>query len=150
MRRLPVMLLLLPALPNALGAAAHAGPAAGQDLVVIVNPAAHVAHLTRSQVIDIFMGRLRQLPTGAPALPIDLSGGAARAQFYGQLVHWSLAQVGSYWARLVFSGQASPPFRVQSAHAAVQLVADNPNAIAYVPRTAISPRVRIVLDLDPH
>ena len=149
MRRPPVM-LLLPALPNVLGTPARARPAAGQDLVVIVNPAAHVAHLTRSQVIDIFMGRLRQLPTGAPALPIDLSGGAARAQFYGQLVHWSLAQVGSYWARLVFSGQASPPFRVQSAHAAVQLVADNPNAIAYVPRTAISPRVRIVLDLGPH
>lgn len=150
MRLLPLMLLMLPALPSALGAPACTAPAAAEDLVVIVNPAAHVAHMTRSQVIDIFMGRLRQLPTGAPALPIDLSGGAARAQFYRRLVHWSLAQVSSYWARLVFSGQASPPFRVQSARAAVQLVADNPNAIAYVPRTAISPRVRIVLDLGPH
>jgi ABC-type phosphate transport system substrate-binding protein len=150
MRLLPIMLLMLPAVPSAHATAARLRPTVGQDLVIIVNPAAHVSHLTRSQVIDIFMGRLRQLPTGAPALPIDLAGGAARAQFYGHLVHWSLVQVSSYWARLVFSGQASPPYRAQNARAAVQLVADNPNAIAYVPRTAISPRVRIVLDLGRH
>ncbi len=150
MRLLPVILLMLPAVPCALCAPARGAPGARTDLVVIVNPAAHIAHMSRVQVRDIFMGRLRQLPTGATALPIDLSVEAERAQFYRSLVHWSLTEVSSYWARLVFSGQASPPFRVQTARAAVQLVADNPNAIAYVPRTAITPRVRIVLDLGPH
>ncbi len=150
MRLLPIMLLMFPALPSALSAPARIAPGTGDDLVVIVNPASHLTHMSRSQVTNTFMGRMRQLPTGSAALPIDLSANAERAQFHLSLVHWSLAQVSSYWARLVFSGQANPPFRVRTARAAVQLVTNNLNAIAYVPRSAITPRVRIVLDLGPH
>lgn len=150
MRLAPLILLVLPAFATTLAAPASNTLAGRHALVVIVNPAAHVRKLDRNQVVDIFMGRFRQLPTGATALPIDLANNAVRAQFYQRLVHWSLAQVGSYWARLVFSGQASPPFRASNARAAVQLVATNPNAIAYVPRSAVNSHVRIVLDLGSH
>lgn len=139
--RLALLLLLLPLpwLPHAV----HA-----EDMVVIVNAGSHVHSLTRDQVIDIFMGRFRQLPTGATALPIDVADPAERQTFYQQLVHKSLAEIGSYWARLVFSGQATPPFRAPDSRAALRLVATNPDAIGYCYRSAVTGRVKVVLALD--
>jgi ABC-type phosphate transport system substrate-binding protein len=123
--------------------------ARADDLVVIVNARSHVHALTRDQVIDIFMGRFRQLPSGATALPIDVDDPAERQTFYERLVHKNLAEIGSYWARLVFSGEATPPFRAPDNRAALQLVATNPDAIAYCYRSTVTGRVKVVLDLKP-
>lgn len=141
--RLTLLALFLPLLwlPHAV----HA-----QDMVVIVNTGSHIRSLTRDQVVDIFMGRFRQLPSGATALPIDVGDVVLRQTFYQRLVHKSLAEIGSYWARLVFSGEASPPFQAPDAHTALELVATNPDAIAYCYRANVTgSRVRIVLDLKP-
>ena len=70
------MILMMPAVPLA---QAHGGRVTRPNLVVIVNPAAHLTHMTNTQITDIFMGRQRQLPTGAPALPIDLADEGMRA-----------------------------------------------------------------------
>jgi ABC-type phosphate transport system substrate-binding protein len=137
-----LLLLLLPFLWLA-----HAARA--DDMVVIVHPGSHIRSLTRNQVIDIFMGRFRQLPTGATALPIDAADPAERQRFYELLVHKDLAEIGSYWARLVFSGEATPPFRAPDSRTALELVATNPDAIAYCYRSAVKGRVQVVLDLKP-
>jgi ABC-type phosphate transport system substrate-binding protein len=129
------------------GAHASDSPA---GIVVIVNPASGVDRLTRDEVIDIFLGRYRKLPSGAVALPIDVSeAGSERAQFYQSLVKKSPAEMSSYWARLVFSGQTSPPFQVPDVKTALQLVESNPNAIAYVSRALVSTKVKVVLEIAP-
>lgn len=123
-------------------------PAAG-GLVVIVNPASGVTALQPSDAVNIFMGRYRKLPSGLVAFPIDIGERSAeRENFYRQLVHKDLAEVDAYWARLVFSGQTSPPLQVPDGKTAVQLVAGNRAAIAYVDRSAVDDRVKVVLELD--
>lgn len=124
-------------------------PGCAEDMVVIVNAGSHIRSLTRDQVIDIFMGRFRQLPSGAAALPIDVADTDVRQTFYERLVHENLAEIGSYWARLVFSGEASPPFRAPDTRTALTLVANNPDAIAYCSRSAVTGRVKVVLALKP-
>ncbi len=127
-----------------------AKPADAQSLVVIVNPSIGVQHLSRHEVLDIFLGRYRTFPSGASALPIDLPANSSdRKQFYLVLAHKDPADMSSYWARLTFSGAISPPFAVADARTAVDIVAKNPNAIAYVDRAAVDDRVRIALDLTP-
>ena len=84
-----------------------------QTLVVIVNPAIGVQRLSRREVLDIFLGRYRTFPSGASALPIDLDiNSSERKQFYVLLAHKDSSDMGSYWARLTFSGKISPPFAV--------------------------------------
>ncbi|HEU4781038.1 MAG TPA: hypothetical protein VFS58_14240 [Steroidobacteraceae bacterium] len=120
------------------------------DIVVIVNPASGVDRLSRDEVIDIFLGRYRKLPSGRVALPIDVSDpGTERARFYQLLVKKSPAEISSYWARLVFSGQTSPPFQVPDTRTAVELVQNNPNAIAYVDRASVNAHVKVVLEIKP-
>src|ERR1700743_675269 len=91
-----------------LAALAHAA-----DLVVIVNPASGVHSLSANQALDIFLGRYRKLPNGIDALPLDLSNPSTeRKAFYLVLAHKDPADMSSYWARLVFSGQTTPPLPV--------------------------------------
>lgn len=134
----------------ALAAVPAASDAPAQTLVVIVNPSMGVQHLSRREVLDIFMGRYRTFPSGASALPIDLDvNSTERRQFYLLLAHKEPADMGSYWARLTFSGKISPPFAVPDARMAIDIVANNPNAIAYVDRSAVDQRVRIALEITP-
>ena len=123
-----------------------------QTLAVIVNPTIGVQHLSRREVLDIFLGRYRTFPSGTSALPIDLDvSSTERTQFYMLLAHKEPADMGSYWARLTFSGKISPPFAVPDARSAIDIVANNPNAIAYVDRAAVpsNGRVRIALEITP-
>src|SRR5689334_18504536 len=118
-----VILILICALLSSAGV--RAGDAS--SIVVIVNPSSGVDKLTRDEVIDIFLGRYRKLPSGRVAMPIDVTAEGDRAQFYQLLVKKSPAEMSSYWARLVFSGTTSPPFQVPDSRTALDLVGSNPN-----------------------
>jgi ABC-type phosphate transport system substrate-binding protein len=134
----------------ALGVLAVTQAVRAQTIVVIVNPSMGVQHLSRREALDIFLGRYRTFPSGASALPIDLDiNSTERRQFYLMLAHKDSSDMSSYWARLTFSGKISPPFSVADARMAVDIVANNPNAIAYVDRAAVDNRVRIALEITP-
>jgi ABC-type phosphate transport system substrate-binding protein len=127
-------------------ALAPATPGAG--LVVIVNPDSGVTELTKAEVIHLFMGRQKRLPSGAAALTVDLGGTLPdKALFYAALVNKDLAEINSYWARLIFSGQGSPPLQAESAENVLEIVQNNRGAIGYVDADKVGPGVRVVFRL---
>jgi ABC-type phosphate transport system substrate-binding protein len=120
------------------------------SIVVVVNPNSGVDKLSKDEIIDIFLGRYRKLPSGKVALPIDVAEASSeRARFYQLLVKKSSSEMSSYWARLVFSGQTSPPFQVPDTRTALELVQSSPNAIAYVDRASVTANVKVVFELKP-
>ncbi|MDP9140114.1 MAG: hypothetical protein M3O62_04885 [Pseudomonadota bacterium] len=136
------------ALLLSLGSSAQEAPP--PRLALIVHPDSGVTTLSSSDAINIFMGRYRKLPSGAVATPIDINEHSEeRRQFYAQVVRKDLATVDAYWARLVFSGQTSPPLKVPDSRTAVDLVAGNRTAVAYVDHAVVDSRVRIVMLIEP-
>jgi len=122
-------------------------PATG-ELVLVVHRDNTVLQLQREQVVDIYMGRVTDFPDGTPALPIDLPPEAPlRSRFYRELVGKSVAQVNAYWARLLFTGRATPPRILADATAALRVVRENRNAIAYVEADDVDARVRPIYRL---
>lgn len=121
-------------------------PACAEDLVVIVHPDSGIEQLSRTEVINIFLGRYKKLPTGQSAAPIDTL--PLKEQFYTRLVGKPLAEINAYWARLVFSGATSPPAQASSEQTALNLLADQPGAIAYVARSKAGKNARIVFTLE--
>lgn len=125
-------------------ASAQVSASAG-DLAVIVNTECSVTELSRDQVINIFLGRQRQLPDGTRVLAVDLLGpNNEKARFYEGLVDKKLSEINSYWARLVFSGRGSPPWQAESSTEVREIVASQPGAIGYIERGQVRPGVRIV------
>jgi len=119
---------------------------AAGDLVVIVNAGSGVDKLTREDAINIFMGRYKRLPSGIAALPVDENG--EKGAFYKLLVGKDLPEIQSYWARLVFSGQGSPPRIMENSDEVIDVVVNNKGAIGYIDRKKLSGRVKMVLDLS--
>ncbi|HPF58317.1 MAG TPA: hypothetical protein PK820_05925 [Candidatus Competibacteraceae bacterium] len=119
--------------------------AGADDLAVIVNPQSGVEQLTKAEVVNLFLGRQKKLPSGATALTVDLAGpNAEKQQFYTRLVDKQLAEINSYWARLYFSGQGSPPRQAEAAEEVLDIIENNKGAIGYVERAKVDPRVKIV------
>ncbi len=125
--------------------------AASADLVVAVNAKSGVEKLSRDEVINIFLGRYRQLPSGITALPIDHPATQAeRAIFYKQLVGKELAEINAYWSRLVFSGKTTPPRQAASSQEVLDWLSTHKGAIGYIERSRLDARFRPVLDLSVH
>ena len=115
-------------------------------LVVIVNPDSGVEKLSREEIIQFYMGRTKKMPGGEAVAMIDVD--ASREAFYYALLGRDIAEINAYWARLKFSGQTQPPQLLSSDEAAVERVARQRNAIAYVDANKVDKRVRVVLKLD--
>ncbi len=125
------------------------GFANASDLVVVVNLNSGIEKLNKDDVVNIFMGRYRQLASGVAAEPIDLANPiSAKQNFYSIIVGKELSEINSYWARLKFSGQRSPPRQVDSDEAVIQLISKTTGGIGYIDKTKADKRVRVVLDLS--
>lgn len=126
-----------------------AAPAAFAQVAVIVNPHSPLASMTPEQVSAIFMGKSTTLPNGAMAAPADLpESNAVRDQFYSKAVGKSPSQVKATWARLSFSGKATPPREMPSAADVKKHVSANPDAIGYIEKSAVDASVKVVLTVD--
>lgn len=122
--------------------------ASAAEMVVIVNPRSGIDNLSRDEVINIFLGRSRQLPSGLSALPVDLPAAHPdKASFYRRSVNKELAEINSYRARLFFSGRGNPPILATSTEDLLEIVGINPGAIGYLERSRINARVKVVFEL---
>jgi len=122
---------------------------AAAELVVVVNPKSPLASMTADQVSAIFLGKTSTLPSGGTATPVDLpESSAARDQFYSKAAGKTSAQVKATWARLTFSGKATPPKELGSAADVKKFVASNPDAIGYIEKSAVDGSVKAILTID--
>lgn len=100
------------------------------EIIVIGNVDNDVTTLTKKQVQELFMGRRRTFLNGMRALPLDMV--ALRAKFYKKLTQRPIEQINAYWARLMFSGQSSPPILKSGQQAVIDAVKKTKGAIAYI------------------
>lgn len=118
------------------------------EVVVVVDAASGIERLSNDQVINIYLGRHRKLPSGIAAQPVDQPAGEnLRAEFYRRLVDKDLSEINAYWARLYFSGKTAPPIQTTTAGDVLKHVIGKPGGIAYIDRSQADARVRIVLAL---
>ncbi len=115
------------------------------DVVVVVSVHSPVTALNRSQLTDIFLGRLSRLPDGSMVVPIDQpEGSAERGEFYSELMARSAAQLKAYWSRIIFTGRGQPPRTVANGLAVKKLVAADPTAIGYLERGLLDESLRVL------
>jgi hypothetical protein len=120
--------------------------AARADLYVVAHASNPQAALTQKEVLDLFMGRRRAFADGSFAFVFDLPrDSAVRDRFYQQVAGMSPSRVNSYWARLMFSGQAMPPQLLPDERAVVEVVKRNPNALGYLGSPPGDKGVRVLL-----
>lgn len=116
------------------------------ETAVIVHPS-NTDTFDKGEISKIFLGKAKKFPSGETAMPVNLSDSdATRTAFDSGILGKDAGQLKAYWAKLVFTGKASPPKKVGSAAEAKTLVANNPNTIAYIPANQVDGTVKAVLN----
>lgn len=109
------------------------------EVVVVVNPKAAEASMTKEQVAQFFLGKSTAMT------PIDQPEDApVRAEFYKKVTDKDASQAKALWSKLVFTGKASMPKEVANSAAVKALVAANPKAIGYMEKSAVDGSVKVV------
>jgi ABC-type phosphate transport system substrate-binding protein len=109
------------------------------DVVVVVNPKAAEASMTKDQVAQYFLGK-----SGAMS-PVDQPESApVRAEFYKKVTDKDASQVKSLWSKLVFTGKATMPKEAADSAAVKKMVASDPKAIGYIEKSAVDASVKVI------
>lgn len=118
-------------------------------IAVIAHQESSFTEISRKQLVDIYMGRLLSLPNNRIPLPLDQPGGSPlRERFYESLTERPMAQINAYWARLMFSGRATPPRMLPDSAGILQTVSQNRDAIGYIEEDKINASVRVLFYLE--
>ena len=127
-------------------ALAFSASAACAEVVVIVSTKNPITALSAEQASDLFLGNASTFAGGSQAVPIDqVEGSPARDEFYAKAASKSPSQLKAYWSKVIFTGKGRPPKEVPDSAAVKKLVADNPNIIAYIDKSAVESSVKVVL-----
>lgn len=116
------------------------------DVVAVVSSKSAITTLSKSQIVDIFLGRVSHFPDGLQAVPIDQpEGSAARDEFYAKVVGKSSAQMKAYWSKIIFTGRGQPPKEATSSAETKRRITENPAAIGYIDASLVNDSVRVVI-----
>jgi len=145
----------VPALANLLGIAlvvAGTGLAAAAEqtakIAVIVSRSSRVEHVSKDDLRELYLRRRRLWDHGERALPVNLpSGNPVRERFSRLVLGRSSEELVAYWNGRYFEG-ITPPAVLPTPAAVRAYVADEPNAIGYVPADEAGTDCRVLMVLE--
>jgi ABC-type phosphate transport system substrate-binding protein len=109
------------------------------EVVVVVNPKAAEASMTKDQVAQFFLGKSSSMT------PVDQPDSAPiRAEFYKKVTDKDASQVKALWSKLVFTGKATMPKEVGDSAAVKKAVAADPKGIGYIEKSAVDASVKVI------
>jgi len=120
-----------------------------EPLAVVVNKANPIDKLTRSELIDLFMGKYVAFPDDSKAMPVELKGEHdIKVTFYRSLVDMPLSRVNAYWSRLRFTGRKRVAVFQPNEAELIDYIIANEQAIGYVPQSLITEDLKVVYILN--
>lgn len=119
--------------------------AAIADVVAVVSSKSGLTTLSKSQIADIFFGKLARLADGVQPVPIDQAeGSAARNEFYLKIADKSAVQMKTYWSKIIFTGRGQPPPMVRDSAEMKKRISENIAAIGYIESNMLDDTVRVL------
>jgi len=117
------------------------------EMLVVVSKDSPIDTLSENEVSNIFLGKTNYLKSVGQVVPLELTSHHDKYAFYKRISGKSPAQINSYWTTLIFTGKGKPPKEFRSLVELLRELANNPNAITYMPANQINPKVKVVYTL---
>lgn len=123
----------------------YAGQACFAEQVIIVHPENN-SSLSKKEIKRLYLAKMKSFPNGVTALPLNHKESSdSRKTFDKTVLGKSPSQIKSYWAKLVFTGKATPLKEVLSDDEIIKLVSINPSAIGYIDSSNVTDEVKVIL-----
>ena len=135
----------IPGFPKLAMLLALAGNIAAAEVVTVVSSQNSTTTLSRSEVSNIFLGKINRFPNGQPAVPIDQpESSEPRNEFYRDVSNKQPADIKAYWSRMIFTGRGQPPMVVDGDEQVKKALAERPDGIGYIDRAAVDDSVKVL------
>lgn len=115
------------------------------EIAVIVHPSNSSA-VSQTAVERIYLAKVKAFSDGTTVVPLNHEeSDPTRVAFDSQAVGKSESQMKSYWAKLLFTGKATPIKQVANDEEMISAVSSTPGAIGYVDSASVDDSVKVVL-----
>ena len=118
------------------------------EILVIINKENTIETLSKSELIDLYMGRKNRFSNNLKATVIDITPSTIRKTFYKLVTGKSIAQINSYWASQQFTNRSRPPFKVKSNEDVIYYVKKYKSAIGYIESKYLTEEVKVILTVE--
>lgn len=114
--------------------------------VVVVN-SENQSKITSSDIKKLFLARKGSFDNGDPAKLATLeSDNEIRKEFNSMVLNKSESQYSGYWAKMRFTGRATPPVELRSSEEVREFVAKHKGALGVMDKADVNDSVRIVFE----
>ncbi|MDX1251894.1 MAG: hypothetical protein IDH49_06530 [Gammaproteobacteria bacterium] len=112
------------------------------DVVGIVNKG-NANAVDKAFVVKVYTGEAKAWADGGPVFAVDQGeSNPVRADFYGNILGKSAANMKALWAQNIFAGKALPPKVVDQDAEVKKVVSANKNAIGYISASSVDDTVK--------
>lgn len=104
--------------------------------VLVVNDSLVMKNIDKELLKQLYLKKIKTVDSSVSVGKIEISGilsGEVRQDFISEVLGRNESTLSAYWARMMFTGRATPPRLFENSEETLQYVAATPNAIAYVP-----------------
>ncbi len=117
---------------------------ASADLVIIANKSVAIANVSSTEIASVFLGKVNTLG-GVVVTPVEVDKKSmSRKTYVEELLKKDETSLSRYWARMLFTGQASPPKKVGLDAEIVLQVASNRDLVAAIDSSALDSSVQVI------
>lgn len=121
-------------------------PKAAAGIVIIAHPKNGEKAVSIGWVRDVFLGHVREFPTGHRATPIDQSDDQpVWTEFAEKVLDKPPKKLKAYWSVKVFSGRGQPPPAKGDDEDVIAWVAEHPEAVGYLSAPPSGSSVKVLL-----
>ena len=114
--------------------------------VVVVN-SANESKVTSSDIKKLFLARKGSFDNGDPAKLATLESDSDIRKAFNQMVlNKSESQYTGYWAKMRFTGRATPPVELETSAAVRDFVSKHKGAIGVMDKADVNEQVRVVFE----
>lgn len=115
------------------------------EVLVVTSAHSPLDALSKTQVSDVYLGKVVSLPDGSSSTLIDQPDSSPlREEFYLKVANKTAAQAKAHWAKLFFTGRAVPPQQGRDDAEVKRMITSTPGAIGYIERASLGPGLKVL------
>ncbi len=119
------------------------------DIVIIANKSFPTDNIEKFQAQKLWLGKIHKLPDVGKVKVVDQSNNSPIKEFfYEKLTSKTLSDLKVYWAKIIFTGKATPPKALSSDKKIIDYLVKHDEYLGYIDHQSITDDVKVLMTIE--
>ncbi len=117
------------------------------ETLVVTSQNSPYANIDLRLAKKLWMGKKKRINGTKVSILDQVDGNSAQTEFYQSVMGKNSNEMKAYWAKLVFTGSAFPPRKLDGDTKIKEWLATHPDTIGYIKADSLDDSVRVLLEV---